>query len=103
MKTTLASAMALEVQMNDAKVKFVRLVALNQPSLIIPTDQLLGESENKKITCGTTSVPIKSLHKAPETPPRGLRGQASKRASSTRQSDASQGACVQRYMRGLVI
>ena len=32
--------------------------------------------ENKKIICGTTSVPIESLHKASETPPRGLRGQA---------------------------
>ena len=50
--------------------------------------------ENKKYICGTTSVPIQSLHKAPETPPRGLRGQASKRASLTRQSDAPQGACV---------
>ena len=50
--------------------------------------------ESKKNICGTTSVPIESLHKAPKTPPRGLRGQASRRASSTRQSDASQGACV---------
>ncbi|CAM9493861.1 unnamed protein product, partial [Ascophyllum nodosum] len=41
--------------------------------------------------CGTTSVPIESLHNAPETPARGLRGPASKRASPTRQSDAPQG------------
>ena len=32
--------------------------------------------ENKKYRCGTTSVPIRSLHKASETPARGLRGQA---------------------------
>ena len=50
--------------------------------------------ENKNKICGTTSVPIESLHKAHEILTRGLRGQASKRASSTRQSDAPQGACV---------
>ena len=31
--------------------------------------------ENKTVICGTTSVPVGCLHKIPETPARGLRGQ----------------------------
>ena len=50
--------------------------------------------ENKKYICGTTSVPIGSLHKAPETSARGLRRQAWKGGPSTRQSGAPQDACV---------
>ena len=34
--------------------------------------------ENENYICGTTSIPIGSLHKAPETPARGLRGQGLK-------------------------
>ena len=56
----------------------------------------------KTIPCGTMSVPIVSRHIPTNTPARGARGQSWEGDCPNRQSGAPQGACVLRYIRGLV-